>query len=120
MHKFEYFTLSLKITSDLPEGLHLKLFSLVEKNRVFISPNASLCGIGKEVHLESESLAIEYIEKLNPIFLKRYGDSFEVLLNKCQTNNPYVPNRIKNDSKIVTARINQNIMTPNKKSIMES
>ncbi|WP_394165652.1 hypothetical protein [Neptunomonas phycophila] len=119
MLEFEYYSLSINLLSDIQEGLHCKLFSLIEKQSVFISPNSTLCGFGKEAHLETLDLATRYKEKLIPIFIARYGKNFEINLHKCSTNRKSAIKKVEKDSKLVKARLEKNMMAPNKKPIID-
>jgi hypothetical protein len=105
---------------DLSDGLTLNFSYQLEKGNICISPNVRLAGDVKEARIESKPLAQKYLDRCLPIFQKRYGNNVELSIMLCQTScsSNRTLKRIKKDSAIIEARLEQNIMAPNQKPIL--
>lgn len=105
-----------KLSAGLISNFHYQL----EKGNVCISPNVRLAGDVKEARIESEALAQQYLERCLPIFQKRYGNDVVLSIMKCQTSctRERTLKRIQNDSDLIKARLEQNIMASNRKPIL--
>jgi hypothetical protein len=105
---------------DLSAGLTNNFSYQLEKENIFISPNVRLAGDVKEARIENKTLAQQYLDRCLPIFQKRYGNNVELSIMLCQTScsSNRTLKRIQKDSAIIEARLEQNIMAPNKKPIL--
>jgi hypothetical protein len=105
---------------ELSEGLNFNFSYQIEKGNICISPNVRLAGDVKEARIESKKLAQQYLERCLPIFKKRYGNNVKLSIMECQTNcsSNRTIIRIQNDSALIRARLNQNIMASNRKPIL--
>lgn len=101
----------------LSSGLTVNFNYQLEKGNIFISPNVRLAGDVKEARIENIHLAQQYLDRCLPIFQKRYGISVKLSIMECQSScsNKRTLTRINSDSAIIKARLEQDIMTPNKK-----
>ena len=101
---------------ELSAGLAFNFHYQIEKGNICISPNVRLAGDTKEARIESEALALQYLERCLPIFQKRYGNDVALSIMKCQTSctRERTLKRIQNDSTLIKARLEQNIMASNK------
>jgi hypothetical protein len=101
-------------------GLAFNFSYQLEKGNIFISPNVRLAGDVKEARIDSKSLALQYLERCLPIFKKRYGNNVNLQIMECQTSdlNKKTLKRIQNDSALIRARLEQNIMASNRKPIL--
>jgi hypothetical protein len=109
-------------TKELSAGLIVNFHYQLEKEKICISPNVKLAGDVKEARIENKILAQRYLERCLPIFQKRYGNSVELSIIECQTTSlcDRTIKRIQRDSILIKARLEQNIMSPNKKPILDN
>lgn len=121
----DYYLIEVSLPSNIQHGLHTKLFSQIEKDGVYISPHVSLCGSAKAAYVESAELANKYIQSCLPIFKRRYGDDviLEAIKVTSSGSSAYAADKklftcIMNDSLIISARIDQNILAPNRNPIL--
>ena len=103
----------------LSTGLTINFSYQLEKSNVCISPNVRLAGDTKEARIETKKLALQYLERCLPIFERRYG-KVELSIMECSTSSTSkrTINRIKSDSTLIKARLEQNIMASNKKPLL--
>lgn len=106
--------------NKLSDGLAFNFNYQAEKRSICISPNVRLAGDVKEARIESEALALQYLERCLPIFQKRYGNDVALSIMKCQTSctRERTLKRIQNDSTLIKARLEQNIMASNRKPVL--
>jgi hypothetical protein len=102
---------------ELSSGLIFNFHYQLEKGNICISPNVRLAGDVKEARIESISLAQQYLDRCLPIFQRRYGNKVELSIMECQTScsNKRTLKRIQDDSTLIKARLEQNIMASNRK-----
>ena len=105
---------------ELSTGLTINFHYQLEKGNICISPNVRLAGHVKEARIESTSLAQQYLDRCLPIFQKRYGNNVKLSIMECQGSSldKITVKRIQNDSALIKARLEQNIMASNKKPIL--
>lgn len=105
---------------ELSTGLTFNFHYQLDKGNICISPNVRLAGDVKEARIESKALAQQYLERCLPIFKKRYGDNVELFIMECQTSslNKRTLKRIQDNSTLIKARLEQNMMASNKKPIL--
>jgi len=92
-------------------------FSQLEKDELHISPHVKLAGFSKEAHISNIKLAKEFLDKCLPIFQRRYGNETRLEIIKCTSHSMHnqISQRVEKDSMLIKARLDQNIMAPNKK-----
>jgi seryl-tRNA(Sec) selenium transferase len=107
-------------SGELSTGLTINFHYQIEKENICISPNVRLAGHVKEARIESISLAQQYLDRCLPIFQRRYGNKVELSIMECRTScsNKRTIKRIQDDSTLIKARLEQNIMASNKKPIL--
>lgn len=119
MTSLTYYSLMPEWHGDISPGLYSKLVIQFERyQELRVSANVLLCGFEKEVWLESRDLAEAYRSALVPVFERRYGaDVFRLSVIECsvRTTKEDDRKRMERDSKIVRARLAQNVMAPNKR-----
>ena len=86
-------------------------------NSVMIGAHTRLAGNG--ARLNSEELAIEYIEALKVLYKKRYNSDFDFTLNKNESLEDFMSKqeiqKLESDSNIIRARLLTKNFAPNKK-----
>jgi len=107
----KYYILKAIPIGNIPEFL----FSQIEKNELFLSPNVKLCGMNKVAYIAMRSLAEQFKEACMPRLQKRYGAEFELEVIECECReNIYTQNMIEEATGIVRKRLATNNFAPNK------
>jgi hypothetical protein len=89
-----------------------------EKGQLSIGPHFRLTGMDGAAHLATLELARRTREALLPRFQKRYGPETEIEIQECGIGGANGLKRIEKDTAIVQARLDQNVLAPNKRPIM--
>lgn len=96
-----------KIVTNLDVG------RLIVADGCFVSANTKLCDFSNSACLSSESLAKRYLEALLPVLRKRYGDDIRLsVYDRGPQGRPDF------DDLLVTARIDQGNLVPNRRPRM--
>jgi hypothetical protein len=108
------------LVPDLPAGTRLdfNFHYASEHGQITIGPHFRLCGPDGAAHLATLELAERAREALLPRFRKRYGSETEIRIGFCEVGGSYGLKRIEKDTTIVQARLDQNVLAPNKRPIM--
>jgi hypothetical protein len=107
--QFEYFSLRPMFSAHAPSSL----FVQDQKGELYLSANLRLCGIGKEAHIESISLAERVREAVLPRLQKRYGADTDINIVRCSTTDRKAPERMKKDSELLEERLTNIVLATN-------
>lgn len=111
-----FYRVKVTFTDGVGLGLSRDLHLQLEKDCLMISPNVRLAGFNREACISNELLANNYMARCLPIFRKRYGDIVKLEVVKVKTHQLREKDRIRieKDSSLIQARLEQNVMAPNK------
>ncbi len=116
-----YYQIEVELNESLSDGESALLHARIEKNELFLSPHVRSASDGAAM-LETEELAHRWAEACKPVFERRGKDvSFspvEVRSIGSEKQIQKVILRVEEHSKLVSARMEQNMMAANKKPEM--
>lgn len=118
-----FYALRVRFIGSVPPGLQVKLHAqIAQDGELSVSPHASLCSGTKEAWLDSPSLAREYREALTAVFARRYGE-WVTDIEVVESSTPFRTKaelKIREDSQVVRARLEQNVLAPNRRPVLSS
>lgn len=109
-----------QLIPNLPAGTRLdfNFHYAHEHSEIRIGPHFRLCSFAGAAHIATIELAERTREALLPRFQKRYGPETEIRIEIYEVSGAYGLKRIEKDTAIVLARLDQNILAPNKQPII--
>jgi hypothetical protein len=115
----DYYTISVD-AEKLSDGLTRLLAYQLNKDELCVSANLRLCGVGGAAYIDDINTAKTFLDICAGVLETRYGCAVALRLNNCQaTQSVKLLKKIKTDSAIVRARIEQQCFAPNKIPVVE-
>jgi len=114
MADFEYFTIHIRMNKSAPS----MMFYQEQHDELYLTANGRLSELG--AHLDSQSLAQEFLDAYMPRLVKRYGTGLTADIIKCTARcgssmDKKIAARIEADSSLARKRIQSGVLASNKK-----
>lgn len=115
----DYYTISVD-AGKLSDSMARLLAYQLNKDELCVSANLRLCGVGGAAYIDDINTAKTFLDICTGVLETRYGCTVALRLNNCQaTQSVKLLKKIKADSAIVRARIEQQCFAPNKIPVVE-